>query len=175
MIYALGEQEPTIADDVFIAGDAVVIGSVTVTAQASLWFATVLRGDNDEIYIGEQSNVQDGSVIHVDKGAPTRIGREVSVGHSTHLHGCTIGDGSLIGSGSVILDFAEIGQDCLVGASSLVTEGKKFPERSLILGSPAKVVRDLTDREVAQLHENAAIYVRKSRRYLADLKLVPVA
>ena len=173
MIYTLGEQQPSIADDAFIASDAIVIGSVIIEAKASLWFGTVLRGDNDVIHIGERSNVQDGSIIHVDEGVPTRIGREVSIGHSTMLHGCTIGDGSLIGIGSVILDFACIGQNSLVGANSLVTEGKKFPDRSLILGSPAKVVRELNDQEVARLLENAAIYVRQSKHYRTELK--PVA
>ena len=171
MIYTLGELAPDIADDVFIADNAVVIGSVSIASQASVWFGTVLRGDNDEIQIGERSNVQDGSVIHVDEGVPTRIGSDVSIGHNTMIHGCTIGDGSLIGIGSVILDFANIGRHSLVGANSLITEGKEFPDRVLILGSPAKVIRELTDQEVSQLQVNADHYVKKSRNYRSRLSL----
>ena len=169
MIYTLGELTPDIADDVFIADNAIVIGSVSIASQASVWYGTVLRGDNDEIEIGERSNIQDGSVIHVDEGVPTRIGNDVSIGHNTMIHGCTIGDGSLIGIGSVILDFAGIGRHSLVGANSLVTEGKEFPDRCLILGSPAKVIRDLTDQEVSQLLVNADHYVKKSRNYRSQL------
>ena len=169
MIYTLGELTPDIADDVFIADNAIVIGSVSIASQASVWYGTVLRGDNDEIEIGERSNIQDGSVIHVDEGVPTRIGNDVSIGHNTMIHGCTIGDGSLIGIGSVILDCAGIGRHSLVGANSLVTEGKEFPDRCLILGSPAKVIRDLTDQEVSQLLVNADHYVKKSRNYRSQL------
>jgi len=171
LIYTLGELAPDIADDVFIADNAVVIGSVSIASKTSVWFGTVLRGDNDEIQIGERSNVQDGSVIHVDEGVPTRIGNDVSIGHNTMIHGCTIGDGSLIGIGSVILNFAHIGRHSLVGANSLITEGKEFPDRVLILGSPAKVIRELTDQEVSQLQVNADHYVKKSRNYRSRLSL----
>jgi len=171
LIYTLGELAPDIADDVFIADNAVVIGSVSIASQSSVWFGTVLRGDNDVIQIGERSNVQDGSVIHVDEGVPTRIGNDVSIGHNTTIHGCTIGDGSLIGIGSVILNFANIGRHSLVGANSLITEGKEFPDRVLILGSPAKVIRELTDQEVSQLQVNADHYVKKSRNYQSHLAL----
>jgi carbonic anhydrase/acetyltransferase-like protein (isoleucine patch superfamily) len=169
LIYSLGKLAPNIADDVFVADHAIVIGSVSIASQASVWYGTVLRGDNDKIEIGERSNIQDGSVIHVDEGVPTRIGNDVSIGHNTMIHGCTIGDGSLIGIGSVILDFAVIGRQSLVGANSLVTEGKEFPDRCLILGSPAKVIRDLTDQEISQLVANADSYVKKSRHYQSGL------
>ena len=171
MLYTLGEVAPDIAHAVFNADNAVVIGSVSIASQASIWFGTVLRGDNDEIEIGERSNVQDGSVIHVDEGVPTRIGNDVSIGHNTTIHGCTIGDGSLIGIGSVILDFVTIGRHSLVGANSLITEGKEFPDRVLILGSPAKVIRELTDQEVSQLQVNADHYVEKSHNYRSRLSL----
>ena len=144
---------------------------MSIASQASVWFGTVLRGDNDKIEIGERSNIQDGSVIHVDEGVPTRIGNDVSIGHNTMIHGCTIGDGSLIGIGSVILDFATIGRHSLVGANSLITEGKEFPDRVLILGSPAKVIRELTDQEVSQLQVNADHYVKQSRTYQSRLSL----
>jgi carbonic anhydrase/acetyltransferase-like protein (isoleucine patch superfamily) len=169
LIYTLGDLVPDIAKDVFIADNAIVIGSVSIAPEASVWYGTVLRGDNDEIKIGERSNIQDGSVIHVDENVPTRIGNDVSVGHNTMIHGCTIGNGSLIGIGSVILNFARIGQYSLVGANSLVTEGKEFPDRSLILGSPAKVIRVLTDEEILQLLENADHYAKKSRDYQSRL------
>jgi carbonic anhydrase/acetyltransferase-like protein (isoleucine patch superfamily) len=171
LIYTLGELAPNIADDVFIADNAVVIGSVSIASQSSVWFGTVLRGDNDVIQIGERSNVQDGSVIHVDEGVPTRIGNDVSIGHNAMIHGCTIGDGSLIGIASIILDFAIIGRHSLVGANSLITEGKEFPDRVLILGSPARVIRELTDQEVLQLQVNADHYVKKSRNYQSRLLL----
>jgi len=171
LIYTLGELAPDIADDVFIADNAVVIGAVLIASQASVWYGTVLRGDNDKIEIGERSNIQDGSVIHVDEGVPTRIGNDVSIGHNTMIHGCTIGDGSLIGIGSVILDFANIGRYSLVGANSLITEGKEFPDRVLILGSPAKMIRELTDQEVSQLQVNADHYAKKSRDYQSRLSL----
>lgn len=169
MIYSLGTLLPDIAEDSFIASNAIIIGSVSIAPQASIWYGTVLRGDNDLIEIGERSNVQDGTVIHVDKEVPTRVGKNVSIGHSTMIHGCTIGDGSLIGIGSVILDHAKIGSYSLVGANSLVTEGKCFPDGSLILGSPAKLVRSLTDQEISQLLANAEIYVKRSVQYKSQL------
>jgi carbonic anhydrase/acetyltransferase-like protein (isoleucine patch superfamily) len=160
---------PDIAEDAFIADNAIVIGSVSIASQASIWYGTVLRGDNDEIEIGERSNIQDGTVIHVDEGVPTRIGNDVSIGHNSMIHGCTIGDASLIGIGSIILDFAVIGRQSLVGANSLITEGKEFPDRCLILGSPAKVIRDLTNQEISQLMANADSYVKKLRYYKSQL------
>ena len=172
MIYSLGKLIPEISEAAFVASSATIIGSVSISAHASIWFGTVLRGDNDLIEVGERSNVQDGAVIHVDKGIPTRIDKNVSIGHSTMLHGCTIGEGALVGIGSVILDHAKIGPYSLVGANSLITEGKDFPDGSLILGSPAKRVRSLTDQEIEQLLANADIYVRRSVQYKTELQLI---
>ena len=169
MIYTLGDRIPRIDDSAYVADNATIIGSVEIGPEASIWFGTILRGDNDVIRIGARSNVQDATVIHVDPGIPTTIGDDVTIGHSTMIHGCTIGDGSLIGIGSIILDFANIGRYSLVGANSLITEGKEFPDRVLILGSPAKVIRELTDQEVSQLQVNADHYVKKSRNYRSKL------
>ena len=170
MIYNLGDSSPHIDVDVFVADNATIIGSVAILSNASIWYNVVLRADNDTIQIGERSNVQDGTVLHVDQGIPTTIGNNVSIGHNCMLHGCTIGDGSLIGIGAIILDNARVGAQSLVGANSLITEGKTFPNRSLILGSPAKVVRELTDNEVAKIIDNATIYVTKSNLYRAKLE-----
>ena len=172
MIYSLGKLIPEISEAAFVASSATIIGSVAISAHASIWYGTVLRGDNDLIEIGERSNIQDGTVIHVDKGIPTRIDKNVSIGHSTMLHGCTIGEGALVGIGSVILDQAKIGPYSLVGANSLITEGKTFPDGSLILGSPAKRVRSLTDQEIEQLLANADIYVKRSIQYKTELRLI---
>tara|TARA_B100000029_G_scaffold510663_1_gene602689 strand:+ start:1119 stop:1646 length:528 start_codon:yes stop_codon:yes gene_type:complete len=171
LIYDLANSSPQIDDDVFVADNAIIIGSVTISARASIWYSTVLRGDNDIIEIGERSNVQDGTVIHVDQGIPTTIGKNVSIGHNCMLHGCRIGDGSLIGIGTIILDHARVGAQSLVGANSLITEGKTFPDRSLILGSPAKVIRELTDDEIAKISDNATIYVTKADFYHSKLKI----
>ncbi|MXZ80013.1 MAG: gamma carbonic anhydrase family protein [Gammaproteobacteria bacterium] len=149
----------------YVADTADVIGWVTVGDQASVWFNTVLRGDNEIIRIGNRSNVQDCSVMHTDPGCPIDIGEDVTVGHSTMLHGCTVGSGSLIGIGSVILNRAVIGRDCLVGARSLVTENKTFPDRTLILGSPARAVRELSDEEILEMRKAAESYVNKIPRY----------
>ena len=169
MIYSLGDLVPKIAEDAYVADSAIVIGSVRIASKASIWYGTVLRGDNDLIEIGERSNIQDGTVIHVDKNTPTKIGKNVSIGHSAMVHGCTIDDGSLIGIGSVILDNARIGKNSLVGAKSLVTEGKIFPDDSLILGSPAKLIRTLTEQEISQLFANAEIYVNRLLQYKSEL------
>ena len=145
MIYQLGNQIPQVAEDAYVAPSADVIGSVSLGSQSSVWFGAVLRGDNDQISVGARSNIQDNTVIHIDAGVPVTIGDDVSVGHSVVIHGCTICDKVLIGNGAVVLDFAEIGENSLVGAHALVTERKHFPARSLIIGAPAKVVRELTD------------------------------
>ncbi|MFV0370227.1 MAG: gamma carbonic anhydrase family protein [Azonexus sp.] len=172
-VYRLGAKSPTIASTAWIAPNATVIGDVHLAAGASIWWNATLRGDNDPIHIGENSNIQDGSVLHTDEGVPMRVGKGVTVGHLVMLHGCTIGDNSLIGIGSVILNRVVIGPDSIVGANSLVPEGKAYPERSLILGSPAKVVRQLTDEEVARLRHSAAHYVENARRYAGDLEVLP--
>ena len=169
MIYQLNHQIPEIGKDAYVAPSADVIGSVILEAEASVWFGAVLRGDNDVITVGERSNVQDNSVIHVDKGVPVSVGSDVSIGHSVVIHGCSIGDRSLIGNGAIILDFAEIKEDCLVGAGALVTSGKTFPARSLIVGSPARVARELNDEEIAQLRANVDSYLSKTRRYRVEL------
>jgi carbonic anhydrase/acetyltransferase-like protein (isoleucine patch superfamily) len=153
----------------FVAANAVVIGSVVLDDEASVWFNTTIRGDNDVITVGARSNVQDGSVLHTDAGIPLTIGAEVSIGHQVMLHGCTIGEGSLIGIKALILNHAVIGRECLIGANALVTEGKTIPDRSLVLGSPGKVVRTLSDEEVSGLRAIAAHYVENARRYLKDL------
>jgi carbonic anhydrase/acetyltransferase-like protein (isoleucine patch superfamily) len=159
----------------FVAANATVIGSVVLEDEASVWFNTVIRGDNDLITVGARSNVQDGSVLHTDAGIPLTLGAEVSIGHQVMLHGCTIGDGSLIGIKALILNHAVIGRECLIGANTLITEGKTIPDRSLVLGSPGKVVRTLSGDEVAQLRGIAADYVENARRYLRDLAPDPRA
>ena len=168
-VYALEELVPEVADSAWIADSAQVMGKVQIGADVSVWFGTVVRGDTDSISIGEGSNVQDASVLHADFGMPLAIGRHVTVGHQVMLHGCTIGDRCLIGIGAVILNRARIGNDCLVGAHTLVPEDKTFPDRSLILGSPARLVRTLSDEEVARLPGSAERYVRNWQRYRQEL------
>ena len=166
MIVALGEHEPQIEGlGHFIADNAMVIGNICLGAESSLWFHCVLRGDNDRIEIGERSNVQDHSVLHTDPGIELVVGSGVTVGHRATLHGCRVGDNSLIGIGSTVLNGAAIGNNCLVGAHSLVTEGKEFPDGSLIMGTPAKVARPLTDDEIGLLQRSAEIYVANARRF----------
>jgi carbonic anhydrase/acetyltransferase-like protein (isoleucine patch superfamily) len=172
-IYELGERRPRLDADSWIADNAAVIGSVTMERGASLWFNTVARGDNDLITVGECSNVQDGSVLHTDAGIPLAIGRDVTVGHMAMLHGCTVGEGSLIGIKAVVLNRAVIGAHCLIGANTLIPEGKAIPDRSLVIGSPGKVVRQLTDEEVARLLASARHYVDNWRRYRTGLKRAP--
>ena len=164
-LYRLEDRRPLVHPTSFVAPSADVIGSVQMAAHASIWFNAVARGDNEAITIGECSNVQDNSVLHTDPGIPLTIGGHVTVGHSVMLHGCLIGNGSLIGIGSIVLNNAEIGESCLVGANTLITEGKKFPPRSLIVGSPGRVLRELDDREVRDLAAIATIYVEKIARY----------
>lgn len=169
-IYALGDKRPQLATGVWIAANATVIGDVRLADNASVWWNAVLRGDNDPISIGANTNIQDGSVLHTDAGVPLTLGRDITVGHLVMLHGCTVGDGSLIGIKSVILNRAVIGRHCLIGANTLIPEGKVIPERSLVMGSPGKVVRELTDEEVARLAAAAAHYVENARRYAAQLQ-----
>ena len=172
-LYQLDDKVPQIADSAWVADSAQVIGDVRLAEDASIWFHATLRGDNDPITIGEGTNIQDGSVLHTDAGVPLTIGRHVTVGHMVMLHGCTIGDESLIGIGAVILNGARIGRHCLVGAGSLVTEGKEFPDGSMILGSPAKVVRMLTPEQIEGLRASARHYVDNARRYATRLKKLP--
>ena len=169
-IYHLAGRSPLIDPTAWIAPNATVIGDVRLAAGASIWWNAVLRGDNDTIAIGENTNVQDGSVLHTDEGVPLNLGRDVTVGHMVMLHGCTIGDGSLIGIGAIVLNRAVIGANCLIGANSLIPEGKVIPARSLVLGSPGKVVRELGDEEVARLLAGAGHYVDNGRRYRDQLQ-----
>jgi len=170
MIYQLGEQRVRAEGEYFVADSAAVIGNVLLRTNASVWFNAVIRGDNELITIGENSNVQDGSVLHTDPGSPMVIGNHVTIGHKAMLHGCTIGDNSLVGINAVVLNGAKIGRNCLVGAGSLVTEGKQFGEGQLILGSPAKAVRSLTEDGRARNLHAAANYVERGRRYGKALK-----
>ncbi|HTP95438.1 MAG TPA: gamma carbonic anhydrase family protein [Burkholderiales bacterium] len=165
MRYALGEKRIECRGDCYIADSAAVIGAVVLGANTSIWFNSVLRGDNDVITIGDDSNVQDGSVLHTDPGVPLTVGRGVSVGHMAMLHGCSIGDGSLIGIKSVILNHAVIGRNCLIGANTLITEGKMIPDGSMVLGSPGKIVRKLTDEEIRGINAFADEYVALARQY----------
>lgn len=171
-VYALGADAPNLPPDgqFWIAPTALAIGRVMLKADASLWYGAVLRGDNDPITIGARSNIQDNSVIHSDHGYPVTIGDDVTVGHRVILHSCTVGDNSLIGMGSTLLNGAVIGRNCLVGAGSLVTENKVFPDNSLIVGSPARVVRALTAAQIAGIAASAAHYVANWRRHAADLR-----
>jgi carbonic anhydrase/acetyltransferase-like protein (isoleucine patch superfamily) len=171
-IYQLGEHAPEIDASAYVADSANLIGKVTVEANASVWFGVTIRGDNERITIGENSNVQEGTVMHTDLGFPLTLGKNVTVGHQAMLHGCTIGDGSLVGIQAVVLNGAKIGQGCLVGAGALVTEGKEFPDNSLILGSPAKVVRTLTEEDLQRLAGNAANYVARGQLFKAQLKKI---
>ncbi|NHC05662.1 gamma carbonic anhydrase family protein [Azonexus fungiphilus] len=168
-LFQLPGKTPQLDASAWVAPNATVIGDVRLGANASIWWNATLRGDNDPIHIGANSNIQDGSVLHTDEGVPLHIGANVTVGHLVMLHGCTIGDGSLIGIGSVILNRAVIGKHCIVGANTLIPEGKVFPERSLIVGSPGKVVRQLSDDEVARLEKSAAHYVDNAARYRSQL------
>jgi carbonic anhydrase/acetyltransferase-like protein (isoleucine patch superfamily) len=168
-IYRFDQHAPQVAYDAYVAETATVLGRVSLGSRASVWFGAVVRGDNDDIVIGEGSNVQDGAVLHVDPGFPMKIGARVSIGHQAMLHGCTIGDGTLIGIQAIVLNGAVIGPDSLVGAGALVTEGKQFPARSLILGAPAKVVRELTDKDLLMLQGAANSYIERSARCARSL------
>ena len=168
-VYRLGDLTPQLDPESWIAPNAVVIGEVQMEKNSSVWWNCTIRGDRDVLIIGENSNIQDGSVIHSNKGIKVVIGKNVTVGHMVMLHGCTIGDNSLIGMGAVILNRAVIGKNCLVGAHTLIPEGKIFPERSLIMGVPGKVVRELTDDEVAKLPGSSERYVKNWQRYKLEL------
>ncbi len=171
MIYSLGDRSVEFrGNDYWVADSATVLGSVVLENNASVWFGAVVRGDNDVITIGENSNIQDLSVLHTDPGIPLTIGKDVTVGHKVMLHGCTIGDGSLIGINSVILNGAKIGKGCLIGANSLIPEGKEIPDGSLVMGSPGKVVRELSKEQQAGLLLSAQSYVNNFKRFRQDLK-----
>ncbi|MHA7599784.1 gamma carbonic anhydrase family protein [Alicycliphilus sp. T452] len=169
-IYELEGVAPQVAASAWVAGSAEVMGNVVLAEDASVWFGTVVRGDCESIHIGAGSNVQDASVLHADVGQPLVVGERVTVGHQVMLHGCTIGDESLIGIGAVVLNGARIGKNCLVGAGSLVTEGKEFPDGSMILGSPARVVRQLSPEQIEGLRRSAQHYMENARRFKAGLR-----
>ena len=170
-VYNLGDVAPELPgeDEYWIAPNAAVIGRVILKRNASVWWGATLRGDNDPITIGEGSNIQDGSVLHTDTGSPLTIGANVTVGHLVMLHGCTIGDNSLVGIGSIILNGAKIGKNCLIGANCLITEGKEIPDNSLVMGSPGKVVRELSPEHVALLAYSAQSYVERWRTFAGEL------
>ncbi len=168
-IYQLDGIAPRIAASAWVADSAQVIGDVELGADSSIWFGCVLRGDSASLTLGRGSNIQDGSVLHADVGQPLVVGEHVTVGHKVMLHGCTIGDESLIGIGAVVLNGARIGKHCLVGAGALVTEGKEFPDGSMLVGSPAKVVRQLTPAQIEHLKRSAQHYIENARRFRAGL------
>lgn len=171
-IYELDGHAPQLGQNAWVADSAQVMGKVALEEDVSVWFGTVIRGDSEHIRIGRGSNIQDGSVLHADEGVPLTLGENVSVGHKAMLHGCTVGDGSLIGIGAVVLNHARIGKNCLVGAGALVTEGKEFPDGSMILGSPAKAVKQLTPEQVAGLQRIAAHYIGNAARFRQGLKKI---
>lgn len=164
-IYALGDREPQLGENTWVADNATVIGRVITGRHVSIWYNVVIRGDNDPIVIGDNTNIQDGSILHNDDGVPLTIGANVTVGHMVMLHGCQIGDGSLIGINAVILNHAVIGKDCIIGANALIPEGKVIPDRSLVVGSPGRIIRELSDEDVAALRANAAHYVENADLY----------
>ncbi len=169
MIYALDGIQPTIAASAWVADSADLIGKVVVEADASIWFGAVIRGDNEEIRVGAGTNVQENAVLHTDMGYPLTIGTNCTIGHKAMLHGCTIGDGTLIGMGATILNGAKIGKGCLIGACALITEGKDVPDGSLVIGAPGKVVRQLDETARARLLASAASYQDNARRFRAGL------
>src|SRR5690606_31355211 len=169
MKYRLGDSRVETDPDSWVAPNAVLIGKVKLEAGASVWFNAVLRGDNELIHIGENSNVQDGTVMHTDMGSPLEIGKGVTIGHNVMLHGCSVDDYSLIGINSVILNGAKIGKYCIIGANSLIGEGKVIPDGSLVMGSPGKVVRELSEQQRKMLEASAAHYVHNAQRYAHDL------
>jgi carbonic anhydrase/acetyltransferase-like protein (isoleucine patch superfamily) len=170
-LYALGDLAPALAEGAWVAPSADLIGDVRLGARASIWFGAVIRADNTPILIGEDSNVQDGAIGHSDPGAPLTIGDRVTIGHQAILHGCTVGDGALIGMGARVLNGARIGERCLVGAGALVTEGKVFDAGLLIVGSPARALRPLSDQELAMLDVSAAHYAEKAAQYAVKLQV----
>ncbi|MHA6723657.1 gamma carbonic anhydrase family protein [Sphingomonas sp. RS2018] len=171
-LYAIAGKQPMLGEHAWVAPSADVIGDVQLGAEASVWFAAVIRGDNTPILIGARSNVQEGAALHSDPGAPLTIDEDVTIGHHAILHGCTVGARSLIGMGAIVLNRAIIGEDCIVGAGALVTEGKSFPPGSLIVGSPARAIHQLDDAAKAMLRGSAQVYVAKAREYAAGLTRV---
>jgi carbonic anhydrase/acetyltransferase-like protein (isoleucine patch superfamily) len=172
MLYDLGSQRPRIGNNVFVAPNATIIGDVDLQAESSIWFGAVLRGDIERITIGRGSNIQDGTICHTDPSNPCTVGEYVTVGHMAMLHGCNIGNGSLIGIGATLMNGSAIGKDCIVGAHALITEGKQFPDGVVIMGTPAKIVRELDATDRAKLRSNAERYVQRAQRYLQELRQI---
>ena len=170
MIYNLGNIAPEIADDAYVAPSAIVIGDVKLLPESSLWFGTVLRGDIETITVGRGTNVQDGTVMHTDPDNPCTLGDYVTVGHMAMLHGCTVGDGSLIGIGATMLNGSKVGRNCIVGAHTLITEGKVFPDGVLIMGTPGKVVRELSEDDFTRMRANADRYITRAQHYKKELQ-----
>lgn len=168
-IYRFHNETPQVSEQTFVAPTAVLIGKVVLHKGANVWYGAVLRGDNEVIILGENSNIQENSVLHTDIGCPLTIGAQVTIGHSVTLHGCTIGDNSLIGMGAIVLNRAVIGKNSIVGAGALVTENKVFPDGALIVGSPAKVIRMLTDDEITKLPHNALHYAQRGQDYACNV------
>lgn len=173
-IYALGDLVPTLPESgrLWVAPDAHVIGRILLGEDVGVWFGAVLRADNEPMTVGARTNIQEGAMLHSDPGAPLTVGADVTVGHHAILHGCTVGDGSLVGMGSTVLNRAVIGRHCIVGANALVTEGKVFPDFSLIVGSPAKVLRELSPQQIEGLRASAVHYMSNAARYAAELKKI---
>ncbi len=170
-IYALNEITPKLPDEFYwIAPGAVLIGNVEVRSGAGIWFGTVIRGDNEPIIVGENSNIQENCVLHTDPGYPLTIGAGCTIGHKAMIHGCTIGDNSLIGMSATVLNGAKIGKNCLIGAGALVSEGKEIPDNSLVVGMPGKVVRELDETAVAGLRRSAETYMKNARRFAGELR-----
>ena len=171
-VYRLGAATPRIPASAYVAPGATVIGRVTLGERASVWPGAVIRGDDDTIRVGDNTNVQDGAVLHVDPGIPMTIGKDVTIGHQAMLHGCTIGDGTLIGIQAIVYNKSVIGRDCLVAAGAVIPEGKVFPDRSLVVGAPAKALRSLRDDELAAMRVNVDAYVKRGDWYRSDLQLI---
>ena len=171
MLYQLGDTKVQVEEGVWVAENAVVVGNVLLKENSSVWFNAVIRGDNDLITIGEGANIQDGSVLHSDPGSPLTVGANVTIGHKVMLHGCDIGEGSLIGINSVVLNNARIGKNCIIGANALITEGKEIPDNSLVMGSPGKVVKTMTDDQAKAVKFSAIHYVENARRFRDSMKV----
>ena len=170
MFYDLENKNPKHLGENWVAPNATVIGNVTLDKNTSIWFNATLRGDIENIHVGEGSNIQDGSVLHTDPGYPLKVGKNVTVGHLVMLHGCTIGDNSLVGIGAVILNNAKIGKNCIIGAKALITENKDIPDNSLVVGAPGKIIRKVTDEEIKRVKENAVHYQENWKRYSKSIK-----
>lgn len=171
-VFVLDNRVPVIGMNAWVAESATVLGTVTLGRNVSVWFNAVLRGDNDPIVVGDGSNVQDGAILHTDDGVPLTVGENVTIGHMAMLHGCTVGDGSLIGINAVILNGAVVGKSCLIGANCLIPENKVIPDRSLVVGTPGRIIRQLSDEEVAEMQGNAEIYVQNAARFRNGLKRI---